>query len=200
MGAGQHELGTRPSLLLRLRDPRDAESWREFAELYGPLVLRYLRRIGVSGDDAPDVAQEVMQIVLKQMPRFDYDPAKGTFRGWLYTVTTNRARRFFARQRRRPPARGGTSNVEMVEGLPDAGAGMEEKWEREWQVRCLQAAIATVRPRVKGTTWRAFEMAVLEDRPPAEVARELGMSIGQVYVSKSRVLKRLSEAVEMVTT
>jgi hypothetical protein len=30
--------GTRPSLLVRLRDPRDAQAWAQFVDVYAPLI------------------------------------------------------------------------------------------------------------------------------------------------------------------
>src|SRR6185295_16750135 len=82
---------TRPSLLLRVRNLNDAESWREFIELYGPLIMRYLKRKHVPHDDAVELTQEVLQIVATHIAKFEYDPARGRFRGWLWTVAKNLA-------------------------------------------------------------------------------------------------------------
>lgn len=185
---------TRASLLLRLRDLRDEESWREFVDLYGPFIKRYLRAVGLSQEDASDLAQEILQIVVTHVTGFDYDPAKGSFRGWLRKVTRNRVWRFFRERQRVPAAPGGTTALEALNRLPDDGE-MDEAWEREWRKRRLEAAMEKARLKVKPQTWEAFELAVLSGLPPETVAAKLRTSVGQVYVSKSRVIKRLREEV-----
>jgi len=187
---------TRASLLLRVRNLQDEESWREFLDLYGPLILRYLGKLGIFAHDAQDLLQDVMQILIRRLPTFEYDPQKGSFRNWLCTVTTNRARRFFREKQRRDVPHGGTSNVQMVEGLPDDGPGITEIWEDEWRRRRLEAAMEKVRSHVRSSTWESFELTALEGLDPNTVAKRLNISVGQVYVNKSRVLKRLRETVE----
>ena len=53
------EFPTRPTLLARVRDRADAESWREFYQYYQPLFMRYLRRMGLQDHAADDVIQDV---------------------------------------------------------------------------------------------------------------------------------------------
>ena len=77
---------TRASLLLRLRDPRDVEAWGEFVEVYGPLVYDYGRRHGLQDADAADLTQEVLRAVAWSAGEFRYDPSRGMFRSWLFTV------------------------------------------------------------------------------------------------------------------
>src|SRR5687767_1903259 len=87
---------TRPSLLVRIRDARDHAAWGEFVEVYAPLVHAYARSRGLQDADAADVAQEVLQAVATHAGRFDYQPDRGTFRGWLFQVTLNKLRRMTA--------------------------------------------------------------------------------------------------------
>ena len=84
-GHDMNGVKTRPSLLLRVRNLRDQKSWDEFVELYSPLVLRYLRRIGVPNQDALDLLQDVLGIVVRHIGSFEYDPGK-SFRAWLRTI------------------------------------------------------------------------------------------------------------------
>ena len=83
---------TRPSLLVRIRDARDAEAWREFVRLYSPLVYRFARRKGLQDADAADVTQDVMRAVMSSVRRLDYDPDRGSFRGWLFTLDLAKSR------------------------------------------------------------------------------------------------------------
>src|SRR5215831_14349683 len=77
---------TRASLLLRLRDPRNEAAWREFVDLYGPLVYHYARKQGLQDADAADLGQEVLRAVAGSVGRLEYDPCRGSFRNWLFTV------------------------------------------------------------------------------------------------------------------
>jgi RNA polymerase sigma factor (sigma-70 family) len=77
---------TRASLLLRLRDPLDGAAWREFVDLYAPLVYGYARKQGLQDADAADLCQEVLRAVLTGVSRLEYDPNRGAFRNWLFTV------------------------------------------------------------------------------------------------------------------
>ncbi len=187
---------TRVSLLARVKDLRSQESWKEFVDLYGPLISRFLRKLGVVEADTADLTQEVFAIVVRRLPSFKYDPAKGRFRGWLKTVTIRRALRFFAQQRRTPLSPGGTAVLEVFLQQPDPHDQLEEMWEQEWRQRVLEAAMDQVRRQVSQPIWRTFQMTVLHGSPAQQVAEGLGMSVGQVYVNKCRVLKRLRQVVE----
>ena len=133
---------TRPSLLLRVRDFRDQKSWDEFVELYGPLVLRYLRRIGVAQQEALDLLQDILEIVVRHIGSFEYDPGK-SFRAWLRTIATHRAYRYFRTKKRQPITPGGTTHVQAMHETPnkDDGQGENDWIEQEWRKRRLELAL-----------------------------------------------------------
>jgi RNA polymerase sigma factor (sigma-70 family) len=183
-------LDTRPSLLLRLRDARDAEAWETFVDTYGPLVYGYCRRKALQEADAADVTQEVLGEVARAMPAFRYDPGRGRFRGWLGTLTRRRLSRFLDARQRLAAGSAGDAGLAEVAGSED-----DPEWTTAFHQAVLQAALQRVRPHFEPATWTAFERTWLEDRPPAEVAAELGMLLETVYVAKSRVLKALREKI-----
>src|SRR6266446_1968412 len=108
---------TRATLLVRLRDGTNAEAWREFLQLYGPVVYGFARNRGLQDADAADLMQEVLRSVARNAPRMEYDPARGTFRGWLYTVTRNKIYNFLSGQRNRPRASGDSDAHERLEAI-----------------------------------------------------------------------------------
>lgn len=185
---------TRASLLVRIRDPRDRAAWGEFVEIYAPLVHAQARRRGLQDADAADLTQDVMRSVLAAASRFDYDPSKGTFRGWLFTVTRNALNSFLVAQRRQPC---GTGDSSMQQRLDEQASPQHESaaWEREYDMRLLAYASDRVRLEFEDSTWRAFWQTAVEGKPAKEVARELGLSVGAVYISKSRVMGRIREEV-----
>src|SRR5271156_4756474 len=91
---------TRASLLVRIRDPEDTAAWQEFFRVYASLVYGFARKRGLQDADAADLMQEVMRSVAVAARRLEYDPRRGTFRGWLYTVTRNKIYSFLNGQRR----------------------------------------------------------------------------------------------------
>jgi RNA polymerase sigma factor (sigma-70 family) len=193
MAANSSGSSTRPSLLLRVRDPHDAEAWQTFVDVYGRLVYRHCRRRGLSHEDAENVTQEVFAQVSQSIRRFDYQPDVGCFRGWLGTLTRNETNRFLKKDARIIHGSGG---VEGDHGLDSAAArGEDTAWAEEFNAHLLATALARSRLHFEEQTWRAFELVWLEKRPALEVASELGVPIDRVYVAKSRVLERLQQEV-----
>src|SRR5687768_14573032 len=90
---------TRPSLLIRIRDARDTIAWSEFIEIYAPLIHAYARTRGLQDADAADVIQEVLQAVSNHAERFNYEPSRGSFRGWLFRITLNKLRDLVTRRK-----------------------------------------------------------------------------------------------------
>ena len=183
---------TRPSLLLRLRDPRDADAWRIFVETYTPLVYAYCRRRGLQASDIADVTQEVMAQVLRSISDFSYEPERGRFRDWLGAITRTKIVRFVSKD-----GRAGKGGKAVAEELLRQVADPESDtlWTEAFQARVLEVAMQRSRPDFEDTTWRIFEHAWVQGRTAPDVARELGVPTESVYVAKSRVLKRLREEV-----
>src|SRR5438552_15771125 len=106
---------TRASLLVRLRDVRDGRAWGEFVDLYAPLVYRFGCKHGLQDADAADLTQETLRAVAGAVGRLDYDPARGSFRGWLFTIVRNRLRDFLDKRERQDHGSGDTAMVERPE-------------------------------------------------------------------------------------
>src|SRR5215471_14152654 len=109
---------TRPSLLVRLRDPQDERAWGEFVEIYGPLVRRLARQRGLQDADAADLVQEVFRAVAAAIERYDPDPARGSFRGWLSVIARNLIVNLLDAQRRHPRGTGDTAMRQLLEAQP----------------------------------------------------------------------------------
>jgi RNA polymerase sigma factor (sigma-70 family) len=189
---------TRVTLLARLRDGKDADSWREFVALYAPVVYGFARKRGLQDADAADLMQDVLRSVAAHMPQLEYDRAKGTFRGWLYTITRNKVYNFLNSQRRRPRGTGDSAAQQRLEQEPSRDGEPDADWEREYQKRLADQAMERVRGEFQPTTWQAFWKTAVDGRGAQQVAAELKMSPGAVYVAKSRVLSRLREEVQML--
>lgn len=189
-------LATRASLLLRIRDPRDRMAWSEFVTLYAPLIHSYGLRRGLQDFDAADLTQDVLCRVAQSVEEFQYDPARGSFRGWLFTVTLNRVRKLAARQSRQANGTGDSEARLFLEQQPDDRE--EEIWMRDYQWNLFRWAAERVRGEFREPTWQAFWQTAVLARDIDEVARELRLSSGAVYVARSRVTSRIRDEIQSV--
>jgi len=185
---------TRASLIVKLRDPGDEDAWGEFVALYEPLVYRLARQKGLQDADARDVCQDVFRAVAHAVDR--WEPGRGSFRGWLSRIARNLLINFLTRGYSHVRATGGTSVMELLDAQPAPDPSASALFETEYQRRVFQWAANDVRREFTPSTWHAFWESAVEDRPPSEVALELGMSVGAVYIARSRVLARLKRRVE----
>lgn len=188
---------TRSSLLIRLRDPLDERAWVEFVEVYGPLVHRLARRRGLQDADAADLTQEVFRAVAGAIDRWDPDPARGSFRAWLFRVARNLVIDVLTSRGRQPRGTGGMEMRLVLEEQPDPAGGEDSSlFDAEYRRRLFDWAADRVRGEFSEAAWRAFWLTGVEGRGGAEVAEVLGTTVGTVYYSKSKVMTRLREVTE----
>jgi RNA polymerase sigma-70 factor (ECF subfamily) len=174
---------TSVSLLRRLRQEGDADSWARFAHLYSPILYCWALKMGLQHNDALDLVQEVFVVLVQKLPEFDYDAHK-RFRGWLWTVTK---RKWLERQRRRPLPLDPTASVQDIQAPPVT----EELEEAEFREHLLRSVVPSLRGNFQESTWQAFWRHVVDGRPAATVAAELGLSVATVYKAKLRILAHL---------
>jgi RNA polymerase sigma-70 factor (ECF subfamily) len=189
---------TRASLLVRLRDPNDADAWKEFVRLYATVIYGFARKRGLQDADAADLMQEVLRSVAGAVGRLDYDPLKGTFRGWLYSITRNKVYNFLESRRRQARGTGDSNAHQRLEEHPGREADADD-WDREYERKAFAWAAGRVRDEFQPSTWQAFWGTAVDGHNAKDVGRRLGLSPGAVYVAKSRVLARLKEEIRQLS-
>jgi RNA polymerase sigma-70 factor, ECF subfamily len=187
--SGKPMLETRISLLDRVRYPADVAAWREFVELYQPLLLAYVRKRGIGEHDAQDVVQDVFARLVPAMARFRLDHERGRFRTWLWQV----AHSALADWHRRGAVRVRAEQQWVDQHEPLLADDRDEDWDELYRQRILEVVLQRVRTAVNPSSWACFEGRLLLDRPAAEIAAELGISANAVYVNASRLLARVRE-------
>ena len=179
---------TRRSLLVRLKDWNDHESWRVFFDTYWKLIYGWALRSGLSNAEAQDVVQETIISVLKSMPSFKYDEVHGSFKSWLLRLTTwkitdqVRRRQLLIEDQVLPAASGG---AEALGASVDPA--IEQTWNEEWERNLVEAALERVKRKVDPKQYQAYDLCVFQKWPVSKVARSLDMNIGNVYLIKHRV-------------
>ena len=189
---------TRQSLLVRLKDPRDGQAWEEFVAIYAPLIERLARARGLQPADAADLAQEVFRAVAGAIDRYDPDPARGSFRGWLFRIARNLIINLMEARRLRPVATGDSDVRELLESVPAPDGAETAFFDAEYRRRLFLWAAEQVRGEFRESTWRAFWRTAVEGEEPASAAAAVGISVGAVYIARSRVMARLRAVIEEV--
>jgi len=195
-------LQTRASLLSRLRDFEDKESWQTFFDLYWRLLYNVARRAGLDDADTQDVVQDAVMAITREIPQFHYDPQRGTFKQWLFRILRRRIADHY-RKLYRQPARAEMSPETLERSgdaaiLPRGGEDLDAAWDQEWERSVLDAAIAQVRAQANPKHFQVFDYCVLKEWPVARVATTLGMNAALVYLARHRVSQAVKRAARRI--
>jgi RNA polymerase sigma factor (sigma-70 family) len=189
---------TRYSLLVRIQDPHDHAAWLEFLAIYEPLVYGLARRRGLQDADARDLCQDVFRAVAKAVRGWTPDPSRGSFRGWLFRIARNLLINHLRHERRQTRATGDSDVLRLLDAQPTNGDEHARKVEFEYRRRLFQVAARGIEAEFTAATWQAFWQTAVESLPVVRVAEALEMSVGAVYIARSRVLARLRERVQQI--
>jgi RNA polymerase sigma-70 factor (ECF subfamily) len=191
--AGMSE--TPVSVLERLRTRPDEADWNRLVQLYTPYIDRWLRRAGIPPSDAADLTQDVAASLVRELPRFEHSGREGAFRKWLRRLVVNRTLGYWRKRRRRGSAIEQVRASEVLRLIEDRRNELADRFDAEHDAFVLQRLMELIEPCFTTSTWSAFRALAIENRPAAEVAEELGLTVNAVLIAKSRVLQRLrSEA------
>jgi RNA polymerase sigma factor (sigma-70 family) len=197
-------LPTRESLLTRLKDWDDSQSWEEFFNTYGKLIYSVGCRAGLTDAEAQDVVQETILAVAKEMPSFHYDRSRGSFKSWLLTITRHRIADQFRKKHyhydgeRRP--REETLHTALLEKHLDANFNLNDAWDQEWKKNLLELATDTVRQRVSPGQYQLFHLHVLLNLPARTVAQRLGVKLTEVYFAKYKISALVRKEIKRLET
>lgn len=188
---------TRATLLARLKDWQDQSSWQDFFDTYWKLIYGVAVKGGLTPAESQDVVQETMLAVARHMPAFKYDPALGSFKGWLLNITRWRINDQFRRR-----ARHGFSEMADTSGLTTepaadlSGSDLEKLWDEEWENNLLKAAMDKARRRLDPKQYQLFDFYVNKEWSPDKIAEMFGVPVGQVYLAKHRVTEIVKQEIE----
>ena len=203
-------LPTRWTLIERLKNWDDQESWRQFFDTYWKLIYGVAIKSGLTHPEAQDVVQETVMSVCKNMQKFKADPAYGSFKAWLLNLTRWRITDQVRKRRRgenareelpKSGAKGDTTSTTAEERVPDpAGNALEAIWNDEWEKHVVDAALEKVKQQSSGKHYQIFFVQAIKQIPPAKVAETLNVKVDQVYLIKHRLGKIFEEAIKEMET
>jgi len=174
-----------------------AEAWSRFVDLYGPLVYRWARQSQLQSSDAADVVQEVFCSVAANIEKFRRDRPGDSFRAWLRTVTKNKVRDHFRQCLSQPVGAGGPDGDKSLDQSQEPQVDIDDHQEAiTASTQLVHRALAMVQCEFTHPTWRAFWRVVVDEQRPSQVADELQMTLGAVYMAKSRVIRRVRDELD----
>ena len=179
------------SLLDRIRETSDPQSWDRLVTLYAPLLKRWVLSYEVQASDADDIVQDVLAIMVRDLPKFQHSERTGAFRGWLRAILVTRVKDFWRSRRYRPMATGTSSIDEKLNQLKDEASEASQVWNCEHDRYVLKQLMRLVQSQFEPKTWQAFYRQALKGHKPETVAKDLEMSMSGVYTAKYRVLNAL---------
>jgi RNA polymerase sigma factor (sigma-70 family) len=182
------------SLINRLQQGSDQLSWNQLLGLYKPLIWGWLRRHNTPLQDAEDLTQDVLAIVVRELPKFTHNGQKGAFRAWLRNITANRLRIYW----RGNKGRSTTDWQTFADQLEDTGSELAQEWDRQHDSFLLRKLLDQMEEEFEPKTVKAFRRVALDGVKAELVSQEIGMSVVAIYIAKSRVLRRLREVAEVL--
>jgi RNA polymerase sigma factor (sigma-70 family) len=195
-------LATRRSLVDRLANWDDRKRWQEFFDTYWKLIYSAARKSGLTDAEAQEVVQETIITVAKKIDKLRYDPAIGSFKGWLLNITRWRIADQFRKRQPADKQRARSSDdrqTATIERVADSRAvDLDALWEKEWQENLFAAAITRVKKKVDPKQFQLFDCYVRKEWPAQKVAAELGVSVGQVYLARHRVSALLKKEIKNI--
>jgi RNA polymerase sigma-70 factor, ECF subfamily len=186
---------TRASLIVRLRDQEDRDAWDEVMAIYGPLVFRMALRQGLQRADAEDVVQQVFTAIFQSIEQWLEQSERGRFRNWLIGIGRNVSLNMLNRKPKGGIGVGGTEGHDMLGRLNAAEDELASEFDIEYRREVYRWAAQRVQADIDPKTWEAFRMSHVDGVSISEAAKLLGIGVGQVYVARSRVMKRLQNLV-----
>ena len=193
-------LATRRSLVDRLVNWDDQRRWQEFFDTYWKLIYSAARKSGLTDVEAQEVVQETIITVAKKIGKLGYDPALGSFKGWLLQITRWRIVDQFRKRGRAQSHRAPSEDdrrTATIERVPDSNVvDLDALWEKEWQENLFAAAITRVKKKVDPKQFQIFDCYVRKEWPAQKVAEQLRVSVGQVYLARHRVSAILKKEVK----
>ncbi len=191
---------TRRSLVDRLANWDDQRRWQEFFDTYWKLIYSAARQSGLTDVEAQEVVQETVITVAKKIDKLKYDPAIGSFKGWLLQITRWRIVDQF---RKRAPGAAKRPRLAddrftaTIERIPDAqGVDLDVLWEKEWQENLFSAALSRLKKKIDPKQFQIFDCYVRKEWPAQKVADQLRVNVGQVYLARHRVAALLKKEIK----
>lgn len=190
-------MDTNNSLLELAKESAQSEAWFSLFNIYEPLIAGWISRSGVEESSVGDLTQEVLHVVATELPKFEHNGRKGAFRSWLKMISINRCRRFWdARKRQVESIQTDTAGRNVLDQLEDPESELSQQWEFEHDQFVLRRMLELTRKEFDDQSFMVFTRNAINGESAQAIARDIGISVGQIYKIKHRIMSRLRELAE----
>jgi len=194
-------LPTRRSLLARLKNWDDQESWRNFFDTYSKLIYSFVRKAGFGDAEAQDVVQDTIVTVAKYIPKFEYDPTLGSFKSWLLQITRSRIidhvrKKQYSRGNQVLPREEPLGTTVLEERAHASEFDLESIWNEEWQNHLLESAMDKVKRLVSPKHYQLFHLHVVKQMPAKAIAAKMKVKLPEIYFAKYKVQRLLQKEIK----
>ena len=183
---------TNKLIIAKAKMDNDCETWSSLVDCYQPLIEKWVRRFSIYHDDVADITQEVLCVLVVELKKFEHNGRTGAFRNWLRTITFNRIRQHWSREKRNKVVNG-LNTEEALQQLADPCSELSKSWDQEHDQHILEQLLARAGLEFDEVTMQAFHRFAILDEDVNVVGKELSISASQIYKYKFRVVKRLRE-------
>lgn len=187
---------TNAELIFRLSDIEDQRAWSQFVEIYEPLILRTARQLGLDGNDARDATQEVLVHVARVVKKWHPQDRKGAFRGWLVRVARNQMLKLIERSTMLKVESGSENAQTLLTRQLTDDVARTDFFNVEFRKQVFMYVVTKIQSSFTQKTWQAFWRTYIDEQPLQRVAEELEISVGAIYVARSRVMSKLQSEVQ----
>jgi RNA polymerase sigma-70 factor (ECF subfamily) len=163
----------------------DSAAFERLYDRYAPVVLGLVVRIVQDQAEGEEVLQETFWRVWTQANTFD--PAKGLFKGWLFSIARRQALDLLRRRSVRPQAARDEAEERRFEQAPSPEAGVPEAAEGAIAAEQLHDALG----RLSAEQYRVLDLAYFKGLTRQEIARLTGLPLGTVHTRARLGLQNL---------
>ncbi len=184
------EWKTTTQILEDLKNSNDTAGWSSFRDYFYPVLVRFAKRLGITDNDAEDIAQETIVTFLKAYRTDKYCRQQGKLSHWVLGVARNVIRTHYRKHSKIAAPANSNSTASLWQNIEDEHA-IQHTWRTEWRNVLLERCLVQARKEFDSKTFLVFELYALRQKPVAQVCEELNLSPNAVYIAKNRVLTRI---------
>lgn len=185
-------LKTNKLMLAKAKVDFESEVWSDMVSIYQPLIEKWIQRLDNVNKDVSDITQEVLCAVVEELPKFEHNGRTGAFRNWLRTITVNRLREYWRKQKKDLHNLGDSELA--LDQLGDPNSELASRWNQEHDRHLFEHLLKRISSEFSPLAMTAFDRFVLKNEDASQIASDLEVSTNQIYKYKFRIVRRLKEA------
>ena len=186
---------TRVTLISKLRQKYDEESWQRFIDQYERYIYAVIAQTNIKQNDRADLVQNVLLALWQRLPDFNYDPEKCKFRTWMKAIIRNCVANYYQKKKRHDNDKTRHEKQMLVDDIKlDIEPDIERIADEEWKLYISNLAWNKIEAEFKGKVAECF-MMFMDGVEVESICQKLDIKKNTAYVFRLRVQKRLRQEI-----